>query len=50
MYNVSAKDCTEHIDHHELIEAIGDIEKFVEVFGRAAILDWLDVHENDEEQ
>lgn len=38
-----------HHDHHELIAAIDDIEKFVDVYGRAAILDHLDVNENKEE-
>lgn len=46
---ISVPDILEHHDHHELIWAIGDIEKFVEVFGRAAILDFLDVNENEEE-
>lgn len=46
---VEIKDVVKYHDHHELIEAIGDIDKFVEVFGRAAILDHLDVNENEEE-
>lgn len=46
---IPVSEIIEEYDHHELIEAIGDIEKFVEVFGRATILDYLDVHENEEE-
>lgn len=37
-------------DHHELIAAIDDIEKFIEVYGRATIMDYLRINENDEEQ
>lgn len=46
---VDIKDVIDYHDHHELIQAIGDIDKFVEVFGKAAILDWLDVNLNEEE-
>lgn len=49
LYYFGSEDIVNYYDHHELIEAIGDIDKFVEVFGRAAILDHLDVNENEEE-
>lgn len=47
--NVDIEGLLSYHDHHEVIEKIGDIEKFVEVFGRAAILDYLQVNESEEE-